>query len=62
MRNLKIGHLEKAIARAKAIVFAKYSVQVKKFKYTKNMRKTFVQTHSSSMQKTARKNQLIFEK
>ena len=32
MRNLKIGHLEKAIARAKAIVFAKYSVQVKKFK------------------------------
>ena len=52
---LKIGHLAEAIAHAKAIAFAKWSVWVK-IKMAKNMRKTVVQEEwSCSVQKTAGK-------
>ena len=41
---LKVGHLAKAIAHAKAIAFAKWSVWAK-IKNAKNMRKSIVQEH-----------------
>jgi len=53
---LKIGHLAKAIAHAKAIAFAKLSVWVKN-NNTKNMPNTSLQEQQScSVQKTAQKN------
>ena len=53
---LNIRHLAKAIAHAKAIAFAKWSVWVK-IKNAKNMRKTILQEqHSCSVQKTGWKN------
>ena len=52
---LKIGHLVKARAHAKAMAFAKWSVWVKN--YAKNMKETIFQKHNGcSVQKTARKN------
>ena len=41
---LKIGHLAKAIAHAKAIDFAKWSVWVKNLKYQKNAKKNSTTT------------------
>ena len=59
---LKIGHLAEAIAHAKAIAFAKWSVWVK-IKMAKNMRKTVVEEEwSCSVQKTTGKKHQIFEK
>ena len=52
---LKIGHLAKAIAHAKA--FSKLVIVGQKLKMQKNMRKTILQQHYSwSVQKTAPKN------
>ena len=60
MRNetiLKIGHLAKAIAHAKPIDFAKWSVLVKNFKCQKHAKKHAKRTlEMFSAKKTARKN------
>ena len=59
---LKIGHLAKAIAHAKATAFANGQFG-SKIKNAKNMRKTIVQDYkSSSVQKNRSKKHKIFEK
>ena len=54
---MKIGHLGKVIAHAKAIVFAKWSVWVKKLKMPKTCKKTFYNNIKAILcKKTARRN------
>ena len=49
---LKINHLAKAIAHARAIAFAKWSVSIKNLKMPKTCEKTILQDYSCSVKKT----------
>ena len=59
---LKIGHLTKAIAHAKAIAFAKWSVWVKNYKCQKHAKKHSTRTLELFSLKNCSKKHQVLEK
>ena len=59
---LKIGHLTKAIAHAKAIAFAKWSVWVKNYKCQKHVKNYSTRTLELFCAKNRSKKHQIFNK
>mgnify|MGYP007094275826 CR=1 FL=1 len=60
--NLSIGHLANAIAHAKAIAFAKWSVWVKNYKYQKHVKNHSTRILELFCAKTCSKKHQILEK